>query len=160
MKTHNPFKNIFTDCPPESPHQLYVNSALYAVGEAHGAFMNDLSEPVAQLVINAATTAAYAALEAAHVGDAWIDVAQAPHPAPVLVADIITGPISVYQALAWAYQAQMYPRLFNDAYNEAYQAALVETIDAMLKFALTAASVADAWDRLYTETLERIHYDR
>lgn len=156
MKTHNPFKNIFSDCAPQSPHELYINSALFRVGEQHGAFMNDLSEPVAQLVIDAAVTAAGAALEAARVSDEWRDLAKVLHPAPVWSADVITGPVSVYQALAWAYQAQMYPKLFNDAYNEAYQAELVEIIDAMLKFALTAAGVADGWDRLYTETLRQM----
>lgn len=163
MKTHNPFKNIFEHCPPESPHQLYVNAALEAVGEKHGAFMNDLSEEVSQLIINAVTAAAYATLEAAQVSDEWSDAVKptkAQRPAPVWADNVITGPISVYQAMAWAYQEQMYPRLFNDAYNEAYQAELVETIDGMLKFALTAAGADGAWERLYTETLKRMQVQR
>lgn len=163
MNRHNPFKNIFTDCPPESPHQIYINAALNAVGEAHGAFLNDLSEEVAQLVINAATTAAGAALAAAGVSDEWSAVAKpsaARWPAPVWADNVITGPISVYQAMAWAYQAQMYPRLFNDAYNEQYQAEMVETIDAMLLFALTAAGADGTWERLYSETLKRTQVQR
>lgn len=114
--------------------------------------MNDLSEEVSQLIINVATTAAHATLEAAQVSDEWSDAvkpAKAQRSAPVWADNMITGPASVYQAMAWAYQAQMYPKLFNDAYNEAYQAELVETIDAMLKFALTAAGVDGAWDRAY-----------
>ena len=160
MNRHNPFKNIFTDCPPESPWQLYLNAALEAVGKQHGAFLNDLSEEVSQLVINAVVTAIYAALEAAHISDEWRDLAKAQRPAPVWADNVITGPVSVYQAMAWAYQAQMNPKLFNDAYSEAYQAELVENIDAMLKFALTAAGADGAWERLYTETLNRMKVQR
>lgn len=159
----NPFLHIHDDCPPESPWQLYLNAALVAVGKAHGAFVNDLSEEVSQLVINAVVTAAYAALEAAHVADEWSAVAKptaAHRPPPVWPDNVIIGPISIYQAMAWAYQAEAYPKLFNDAYNEAYQADLVETIDAMLKFALTAAGADGAWDRLYSETLKRMQVQR
>jgi len=146
------FSDIHEQCPPESPHQLYVNAALEAVGEKHGAFMEDLSAEVSQLIINAVTTAAYAALEAAHVSDEWGDVAKpatTQRPAPVWAENVINGPVSIYQAMAWAYQSRKHPKLFNDAYNEQYQGELVEAIDAMLKFALTAAGVDGAWDRVY-----------
>lgn len=153
------FSDIHEQCPPESPHQLYVNAALEAVGESYGAFMNDLSEEVAQLIINVATTAAYATLEAAQVSDEWSDAvkpAKVQRSAPVWADNVINGPVSVYQAMAWAYQERKHPKLFNDAYNEAYQAELVETIDAMLKFALTAAGVDGAWDRAYEAVARKL----
>lgn len=154
MKTHNPFKNIFTDCPPESPHQLYINAALHALGEQHGAFLNDLSEEVSQLIINAATTAAYAALEAAHVGDQWIDVTRPTSRA--WQEAVITGPVSVYQALAWQYQHDHHPQLLDERFSEVYLAELITAVDAMLKFALVAAGVADGWDRIYEQTLAKV----
>lgn len=163
MNRHNPFKNIFDDCPPQSPHELYINAALHAVGEAHGAFLGDLSEEVAQLLINAATTAAYAALEAAHVADEWSEAAKpatALRCAPVWGDNVITGPVSVYQAMAWAYQADRYPQLLDERFSEAYLAELITTVDAMLRFALTAAGVDGAWERLYGETLKRMRVQR
>lgn len=156
MNRYNPFKNIFEDCPPESPHQLYVNAALHAVGQAHGAFMNDLSEEVSQLVINAATTAAYAALEAAHVGDEWIDIVKPTTTHSVFTESVINGPVDVFMAMAWQFQADHYPQLLDDRFSEEYHGMVIDAVDAMLRLALTAAGADGAWNRLYEQTLAKI----
>lgn len=107
-----------------------------------------------QLVIDAAATAAGAVLEAAHVSDQWQDVAKPT--SRTWQEAVITGPVSVYQALAWQYQHDHHPQLLDERFSEAYLAELITAIDEMLRFALLAAGVADAWDQIYTETLARI----
>lgn len=156
MNRHNPFKNIFTDCPPESPYQLYINAALHAVGEAHGDFINDLSEEIMQLVSDAAVTAAGAALEAAHVGDEWIDLVKPTKTRSVFAESVINGPSDVFMALAWKLQADHYPQLLDDRFSEEYHGTVIDAVDAMLRLALTAAGVDGAWERLYTETLAKV----
>lgn len=155
MKTHI-FSRIFEDCPPQSPYELYINAALHAIGEEYGAFINDLSEEVAQLVINAATTAAYAALEAAHVSDEWIDMAKPTKTRSVFTESVINGPVDVFMAMAWKFQADHYPQLLDDRFSEEYHGMVIDVVDAMLRLALTAAGVDGAWERLYTETSKRM----
>lgn len=74
MSKHNvnPMADLMTDCPPDNPHQLYINAGLIAMGEEYGTVMNELSEEVTNILINAAATAISAALEAAMVPDNWL----------------------------------------------------------------------------------------
>ena len=66
--------DIFEQCPPETPHQLFCNFAIAAVEEQYAALLNDLSDEVSAAFLEAAATAAYAVLEAAQVSNDWRDV--------------------------------------------------------------------------------------
>src|SRR5438876_1119529 len=114
-KTTNPFAGIFEDCPPENPHWLFVNAALLAVGEKHGDAMDDLSDHANQLLLDVASTAAQAALDAAKVSNDWLSFVKPPRPAskplaseatvsPCWETDLIDNPVDLYVSLAWTHQ--------------------------------------------------------
>lgn len=71
---------------------------------------------------------------------------------------VINSPVNVYQALAWTYQTREYPELFCDdmGFTDKQLSFLVELIDNMLEFVLLAAGADKDWERLYSETLERM----
>lgn len=63
--------STFETANPETFHQLCINIALDEMGREYGAVINDCSEQVAEIIINAAATAAQAALAAAGIPDDW-----------------------------------------------------------------------------------------
>lgn len=70
---------------------------------------------------------------------------------------VITGPVSVYQALAWTYQTREYPELFCEGmgFTEEQLFFLTELIDNMLAVALLAAGADEDWEKLYSKALAR-----
>lgn len=146
---HNPFIDLMNHCPPENPHQLFCNAALMVMGEKYGAVMNDLSEEVATIMLNAASTAVFAALDAARVSNEWVDLAKPTKARSAFTESVINSPVDVFMAMAWKLQADHFPQLLDDKFSEEYHGKIIDAVDAMLRLALTAAGVDGAWDRLY-----------
>ena len=144
---------------------LYTNCALDAVGEEYGKLIKDLSEEAAEALINAAALAAQTALDAAKVSDDWADVARPLQPRtdcthtrrlpPAWEFDVLTNPVDLYVSMAWTYQDREHPSAFCECQGITEEQAerLYTLIEQMLRFALNAAGVDGAWERLYSGVL-------
>lgn len=168
---HNPWGDIFTDCPPETPYQLFINAAIDAMGQKHGDAVNELSEGIAELMLDVAVTAAIAALEAARVSNDWRDMVKPKQPVtseechhdtakspPSWTYAVIQSPVHLYRELAWMAQNNEHPELLCKCLGltEAQKIKVIGIVDYLIEFALTAAGVDEAWDELYQATLTKM----
>lgn len=159
-KKCNPMSDLMNACPPENPYQFFCNAGLMAMGEKYGAVMNDLSEEVANIMLNAASTAIYGALEAANVSNEWIDLVKPTKERSAFTESVINSPVDVFMAMAWKLQVEHFPQLLDDKFSEEYHGKIIDAVDAMLRLALTAAGVAGAWERIYDQTVEQMKAER
>lgn len=169
MYQHKHWISTFELEPPKSPHELYINAALDAIGEEYGELLTELSQEISEALINCAAHAAQAALDAARVSNDWSSLVQAnmSHQAPptqcrhdhvfppAWQSDVIDSPVKLYAAMAWTYFQRERPNAFCDCngFTDAQTETAYRITDELLRFALTAAGVDDAWERTYSRTV-------
>lgn len=162
-------------CPPSTPHELYRNLAIDAVDEQYGSVIKNFSKEVESIITDATSTAIDAALKAAHVSNDWKDITNPNSTKPKanieeckrfkdydpaqyspLWKDMGTNDsIDLYRYMAWQAQIEKYPHFMcTDCLGLDREAAgeMMNIVDYMIDFALTAAGVANDWNKIFEAT--------